>query len=69
MRFLSSGKELNSSISFGLKCLGLTFFFGTLISCGFYIGSAMISSVTSNSNTITPTSTVGIKNLEQIQGK
>jgi hypothetical protein len=67
MQFLPPGKEINSSIIFAVKCISFTFFFGILISCGFYIGSAMISSVTSNSNSITPTSAVGIKDREKCQ--
>lgn len=67
MRFLPSGKELNFSALFAIKCVSFTFFFGTLIFCGFYIGSSMISYVTSNSSTITPTSMLGIKDQAECQ--
>ncbi|NET00690.1 MAG: hypothetical protein F6K62_06905 [Sphaerospermopsis sp. SIO1G2] len=67
MRLLPSGRELNFSVLLAIKCVSFTFFFGTLIFCGFYIGSFMISYVTSNSNTTIPTFTVGIKDPEECQ--
>jgi hypothetical protein len=61
MRFSKFGKSGRFSFPFAVKCVSFTFFFGTLIFCGFYIGSSMISYVISNSNTIHPTSISGIK--------
>ncbi|TAE54803.1 MAG: hypothetical protein EAZ76_07660 [Nostocales cyanobacterium] len=69
MRLLPSGKELNFSVIFAIKCTSLTFFFGTLIFCGFYIGSFMISYVTSNSNTTTPTFMDGIKDANKFMDR
>lgn len=67
MRFIPSGKEINFSVLFTVKFISFTFFFGTLILCGFYTGSLMISYVTSNLNTVHPTSISGIKDPEKCQ--
>ncbi|TAF09226.1 MAG: hypothetical protein EAZ77_05845 [Nostocales cyanobacterium] len=67
MRFPPSGKQINFSVVSTVKCVSFTFFFGTLIFCGFYTGSLMISYVTSSLNTIHPTSIPGIKDQEECQ--
>jgi hypothetical protein len=61
MRFPTSGEPAKLYFPLAVKCISFTFFFGTLTYCGFYLGSSMISYVTSNSNTIHPTSISGIK--------
>jgi hypothetical protein len=67
MRFTPSRIQGNFSVLFAVKCVSFTFFFGTLIFCGFYTGSFMMSSVTSNLNTIHPTSIPGIKDKEKCE--
>lgn len=60
MRLSTSDQSGIFSFIFAVKCFSFTFFFGTLIFCGFYIASSMISYVISNSNTIHRTSISGI---------
>ncbi|MBK1989226.1 hypothetical protein A0J48_017065 [Sphaerospermopsis aphanizomenoides BCCUSP55] len=67
MRFTPSEKPRTFSVLFAVKCVSFTFFFGTLICCGFYTGSFMISYVTSSLNTIHPTLIPGIKDQEKCQ--
>jgi hypothetical protein len=67
MPFPPYGKQRTVSVFFAVKCVSFTFFFGTLIFCGFYTGSFMMSYVTSSLNTIHPTSIPGIKDQEKCQ--
>lgn len=69
MRLPSHSKKLNFSVLSAVKYVSFTFFFGTLISCGFYTGSFMMSYVTSSLNTIHPTSIPGIKDQDKCQQK
>jgi hypothetical protein len=48
-----------------VRFVSVTFFFGTLIFCGFSTGSFMISYATSSLNIIHPTSMLGIKDQEK----
>lgn len=61
MRYRIYGQKRHFPVAATIKVFSLTFFFGTLIFCGFYIGSSMISYLTSNLNTIPSTSTTGTK--------
>jgi hypothetical protein len=61
MRYKPYGKKPSFSIIPAVRFTCVTFFFGTLIFCGFSTGSFMISYVTSSLNIITPTSIPGIK--------
>ncbi len=64
MRYQLYGKKRKFSIIPAIRFVSVTFFFGTLIFCGFSTGSFMISYVTSSLNIIQPTSMTGIKDQE-----
>jgi hypothetical protein len=63
------GKKRNFSIVPVVRFVSVTFFFGTLILCGFSTGSFMISYLTSSLNIIHPTSITGIKDQEKCEAK
>jgi hypothetical protein len=65
MRYQLYGKKRKFSIIPAVRFVSVTFFFGTLIFCGFSTGSFMISYVTSSLNIIHPTSMLGIKDQEK----
>ncbi len=69
MRYRLYGKKPGISVVDVIRFVGLTFFFGTLILCGFFIGSFMISYVTFSLNIIQPTSIPGIKEKQECQAK
>ncbi|MTJ08829.1 hypothetical protein [Anabaena sp. UHCC 0204] len=67
MRYKPYGKKRTISVVAAVKFVSFTFFFGTLIFCGFFTGSFLISYVTSSLNTIHPTSIPGIKDQENCE--
>ena len=69
MRYQLYGKKRSFSVIPAIKFVSVTFFFGTLIYCGFSTGSFMISYVTSNLNIIRPTSITGIEEQEKCEAK
>ncbi|MFM6172239.1 MAG: hypothetical protein ACKO3K_16585 [Cuspidothrix sp.] len=69
MRYKLYGKNPGISVIAVVRFVSVTFFFGTLILCGFFAGSFMISYVTSSLNIIQPTSIPGIKEKEECQAK
>jgi hypothetical protein len=69
MRYQLYGKKRSFSVIPAIKFVSVTFFFGTLIYCGFPTGSFMISYVTSNLNIIRPTSITGTKEQEKCEAK
>jgi len=69
MRYQIYGKKRKFSIIPAIRFVSVTFFFGTLIFCGFSTGSFMISYVTSSLNIIQPTSMTGIKDQEKCEEK
>jgi hypothetical protein len=69
MRYQPYGKKRNFSVVPAVKFVSVTFFFGTLIYCGFSTGSFMISYLTSSLNIIHPTSILGIKEQEKCEAK
>ena len=69
MRYQLYGKKRKFSIIPAVRFVSVTFFFGTLIFCGFSTGSFMISYVTSSLNIIQPTSMTGIKDQEKCDHK
>jgi hypothetical protein len=69
MRYKLYGKNFSISVVAVVRFVSVTFFFGTLILCGFFAGSFMISYVTSSLNIIHPTSIPGIKEKEECEVK
>ena len=69
MRYQIYGRKRSFSVIPAVKFVSVTFFFGTLILCGFFAGSFMISYVTSSLNIIHPTSIPGIKEKEECEVK
>ncbi len=69
MRYKPYGKKRSISVVAAVRFVSVTFFFGTLIFCGFSTGSFMISYLTSNLNIIHPTSIPGIKDQEKCESK
>jgi hypothetical protein len=69
MRYKLYGKNPSISVVAVVRFVSVTFFFGTLILCGFFAGSFMISYVTSSLNIIHPTSIPGIKEKEECEVK
>ena len=69
MRYQIYGKKRKFSIIPAIRFVSVTFFFGTLIFCGFSTGSFMISYVTSSLNIIQPTSMTGIKDQEKCEAE
>ena len=69
MRYKPYRKKRNFSLVPAVKFVSVTFFFGTLIFCGFSTGSSMISYLTSSLNIIHPTSIPGIKDQEKCEAK
>ncbi|MFM7365131.1 MAG: hypothetical protein ACKO11_11680 [Cuspidothrix sp.] len=69
MRYKLYRKNPSISVVAVVRFVSFTFFFGTLMLCGFFAGSFMISYVTSSLNIIHPTSIPGIKEQEKCQAK
>jgi len=69
MRYKLYGKKRSISVVAVVRFVSVTFFFGTLMYCGFFTGSFMISYVTSSLNIIHPTSIPGIKEQEKCEAK
>ncbi|MBD2665005.1 hypothetical protein B6N60_03055 [Richelia sinica FACHB-800] len=65
MRDRSSTEKRNFSVFAAIKLVILTFFFGSLMFCGFSTGSLIISYLTSSFATVTPTFVPGIKDAER----
>ncbi len=67
MRYKPYGKKRNFSVIPAVRFVSVTFFFGTLMFCGFSSGSFMISYLTSSLNIIHPTSIPGIKDQKKCE--
>jgi hypothetical protein len=69
MRYQTYGKKRNFSVVAVVRFVSVTFFFGTLMFCGFSTGSFMISYLISSLNIIQTTSIPGTKDKEKCESK